>query len=98
MKPVLTIVFKHCLSQKAIEQVKQSLPKELTDDYNVLVLDEDTKVDIEGINVRDYFAGKALSGFISKFGYLYEVDGVIKKCYELADAMIKEKNNDTSTK
>jgi len=53
-----------------------------------------------GMTLRDYFAGQAIAGFASaqdKNGVWRAVDceeGIAIQCYKIADAMIKERNND----
>lgn len=55
-----------------------------------------------GMTLRDYFAAKAMNGLISNPNYGI-FDGknevhtdTIKQCYNIADAMLKERENETS--
>lgn len=52
----------------------------------------------QGMTLRDYFAGQGLSGWISDpcIGDDTNVEHIAKKCYELADAMLaeREENNE----
>ena len=41
-----------------------------------------------GMTLRDYFAGQALIGMLSKD---LNFDSMIKQCYNIADAMLKER-------
>ena len=41
-----------------------------------------------GMDLRDYFAAKAMLGFLAA-EYAYRPDGWAKKAYEMADAMLK---------
>ena len=41
------------------------------------------------MTIRDYFAAKALSGVFNE--EVVDVDGAAKWCYEMADAMIAER-------
>ena len=49
----------------------------------------------EGMELRDYFAAKALHGFIKEEFTQPTYEDMAKACYELADAMMKarEKND-----
>ena len=41
-----------------------------------------------GMTLRDYFAAKAMQGFLAA-EYAYRPDGWAKEAYEMADAMLK---------
>jgi len=47
----------------------------------------------KGMTLRDYFAGQALSGLVADEVLGDEIDatGVAKRCYLVADAMLKER-------
>ena len=46
----------------------------------------------DGMNLRDYFAAKAMQGMIASYGYLRsEVDVIAESAYDCADAMLKER-------
>ena len=44
--------------------------------------------DFAGMTLRDYFAAKAMQGFLAA-EYAYRPDGWAKEAYEMADAMLK---------
>jgi len=45
-----------------------------------------------GMSLRDWFAGQALTGWISdSTANVSEPDNIAEHCYELADAMVAEK-------
>ena len=44
-----------------------------------------------GMTLRDYFAGQALQGMYAKLGNTVTGDVRAKNCYEMADAMLKER-------
>ena len=51
----------------------------------------------KGMTLRDYFAAKAMQGWLSTYGDDLSVDGVGKSgvavfAYEMADAMLKARN------
>ena len=51
---------------------------------------------IGGMDLREYYAAKALQGLIAHNGYTPEVkDVLIKQAFEIADAMIDVKVPDT---
>lgn len=51
------------------------------------------KVLKSGMTLRDYFAGQALAGYIShQLPDIDYVDYVSRECYEIADAMLKARN------
>ena len=54
--------------------------------------------DVQGMSLRDWFAGQALSGITSDPEWQPAQYGkaVAKFCYELADAMLEEKQNENS--
>lgn len=45
----------------------------------------------EGMSLRDYFAGQALSGLCAHAGFPMDVEELAGEAYELADAMITRK-------
>ena len=45
--------------------------------------------DQEGMLLREYFAAKAMQGLVAHWD-LYDVRGLAKKCYEIADALLQE--------
>ena len=45
-----------------------------------------------GMSLRDYFAGQALAGFMSKKAMGFKVDDDAEYCYAVADAMLKERD------
>jgi hypothetical protein len=53
---------------------------------------------IKGMSLRDWFAGQALAGYIASIPIEREVPDarIAKSCYETADAMIKERDRDTT--
>lgn len=54
---------------------------------------DDGKNHDSDLEVRDYFAGKALQGYLSNpnFHRKFNKD-LVKDCYKLADAMMKERD------
>jgi len=46
----------------------------------------------DGMTLRDYFAGQALAEMA--LDYQTKIEHIAERCYMLADAMIKERNND----
>jgi hypothetical protein len=48
----------------------------------------------EGMELRDYFAAKAMQAIVNKYGLGYE-DGNAIKAYEIADIMMKARNGYT---
>ena len=48
----------------------------------------------EGIPLRDLLAGMAMIGFIASGASRH---GIAKECYEIADTMIKERENDSTS-
>ncbi len=44
-------------------------------------------------NLLDYFAAKAMQAIVSCHGYASMPENVAKKAYEIAQAMVTEKNN-----
>ena len=48
-----------------------------------------------GMTLRDYFAAKAMQGHLSNPAVTenpaYDREGLVKDCYQMADAMIKER-------
>jgi len=42
------------------------------------------------MTLRDYFAGQAISGNITKYGNTYKE--FAQDCYKIADAMLKERD------
>lgn len=51
------------------------------------------RTDIKGMTLRDYFAAKAMADMT----WTYKAACAIE-CYAIADAMMKERENDTSTR
>ena len=52
--------------------------------------------DTSGMSLRDYFAAKAMQGFIIEGGIRdagYEKWSIVKSAYEMADAMIEARND-----
>lgn len=49
---------------------------------------------LTGASLRDYFAGQALAGFCasSKVDIAWLREHCVPSCYQLADAMLKERN------
>lgn len=49
-----------------------------------------------GMTLRDYFAAKAIDavGYNKTLPYKDRIEDVAKKCYEIADAMLKERMKD----
>jgi len=48
---------------------------------------------VEGMSLRDYFAAKAMQGFISAKNYEdFSFMEISKDCYLIADAMIEARN------
>jgi len=47
----------------------------------------------DGMTIRDYFAAKSMQGIIAHFGFKYEnlSDGHSQKAYQVADAMLKQR-------
>ena len=48
----------------------------------------ETRLD-EGMDLRDWFAGQAMLGFVAKYPYADQV--LVWRSYQVADAMIKER-------
>jgi hypothetical protein len=44
-----------------------------------------------GMSLRDYFAAQVLAGSIAESGLDIHVDVAARLCYEMADAMLKER-------
>jgi len=57
---------------------------------------EGWKSSLDGMSLRDYFAAKAMNAFVSNHETInhpsYNVDGMAKASYEIADAMITERS------
>jgi hypothetical protein len=51
----------------------------------------------DGMDLRDYFAAKALEGSIASFDpkAFWNQDEVAQNCYKMADAMMKARNETT---
>jgi hypothetical protein len=53
---------------------------------------------LSGISVRDYYAAAALTGLVSvrelSFGELPKADELANRCFQIADAMLKERTVD----
>jgi len=52
---------------------------------------------MEGMSLRDWFAGQALSGWLASFGAnqrVKKVDELVLFVYEVADAMIAERDKE----
>lgn len=45
----------------------------------------------EGMTLRDYFAAKAMQGIVISIGALDKVDDLVGAAYEIADAMLEER-------
>lgn len=52
-----------------------------------------------GMSLRDYFASKAMQGIMSEYlskgssnGYWSDYDAIAKEVYEIADAMLKQRD------
>lgn len=43
----------------------------------------------EGMDLRDYFAGKAITGLLTEANMDYKDDAIAELAYNLADAMMK---------
>ena len=54
------------------------------------VLDPNSGFWQPGMQLRDYFAAKAMQGIMSKYG-ISEEDYTPKKAYDIADAMLTER-------
>lgn len=55
--------------------------------------DEKTLTVCAGMELRDYFAAKVMQGLISSNHWIFfKSEDDVKKCYEIADLMLKEKN------
>ena len=52
---------------------------------------EDEATVCDGMSLRDWFAGRALTGVFFGPDFDYEYDYVAKACYAMADAMLKER-------
>lgn len=51
----------------------------------------------EGMELRDYFAAKAMQGFIGKLLIIgYDEAVIAKDAYKMADAMMEARNNETN--
>ena len=48
-------------------------------------------IEQEGVTLRDYFAAAALQGFLIRGVSLDKVDEMIGAAYEIADAMLKQR-------
>lgn len=48
---------------------------------------------VGGFSLRDYFAGCALTGLISKGSLGYDWDEKVKKAYDVSDLMLIERGN-----
>ena len=56
------------------------------------------KIDEQGMDLRDYFAAKALQGllassdsYVERFGVIDSVDNLVRSAYTYADAMMEER-------
>jgi hypothetical protein len=49
--------------------------------------------DKTGMTLRDYFAAKAMQGFMGSSWNVKSFEDMARKAYQLADAMMKEKTN-----
>jgi len=49
--------------------------------------------DKTGMTLRDYFAAKAMQGFMGSSWNVKSFEDMAKKAYQLADAMMKEKTD-----
>lgn len=47
---------------------------------------------VEGLSIRDYFAGQALAGILAFPGRNVGNQTVCEQCYQVADCMIAERN------
>ena len=52
---------------------------------------EFVKVGFTGMTLRDYFAGQALVGLMTKHALRFRTDEDAEYCYDIADAMLKER-------
>ena len=56
-------------------------------------LNHPSHIEFSGISLRDYFAGQALSGMnVLKTA---STNFIVSTCYDVADAMLKERENGT---
>ncbi len=53
---------------------------------------------IKGMSLRDYFAAKAMQGLYASSYYKESYATISEMAYKQADAMMKERENDTSTR
>ena len=51
--------------------------------------------DHDGLTLRDYFAAKAMQAYLTAPDTGWEFDEVASAAYEMADAMLKERSNDS---
>jgi len=63
-------------------------------DDNTINLDEETSEHLNGMDLRDYFAAKAMQGLLSntRIELKGKGDELIETSYKLADKMIKQRN------
>ena len=55
-------------------------------------IQNDTLLNCQGMDLRDYFAAKAMQGFTTKYGTcLIKYDDRAKESYKIADAMLKQR-------
>jgi hypothetical protein len=69
-----------------MEQIKKpSNPK-------AFPIQNDTLLNCQGMDLRDYFANSAMQGFTTKYGTcLMNYDSRAKESYRIADAMLKQR-------
>jgi len=52
----------------------------------------------DGMALRDWFAGMALSGMTHKGLEIYDLKEIVQACYTLSDMMMKERDKDEERK
>ena len=57
-----------------------------------------THIEREGISLRDWFAGTALSGFMANKNnpLLFDAKGDAEYCYQIADAMLEARDKEST--
>jgi len=71
------------------KETKYAFPNTIVNEHGVIITGQN------GMTLRDYFAAKAMEGMISRtdgfFGGYESSNDSAKKCYEIADAMLKQR-------
>jgi len=73
------------------KKTKYAFPNTIVNEHGVIITGQN------GMTLRDYLAAKAMEGMISRtdgsFGGYESSNDSAKKCYEIADAMLKQRES-----